>query len=91
MQVALSWPPDELAVPSSASGEPPPGGWPLYATAGALGRVLVRCRPSAGPRPAASDTSFGAFPPCAGRMHFMSIGLYLLAAASAASAAASAV
>ena len=40
------------------------------------------------PRPAASDTSFGAFPPCAGRMHFMSIGLYLLAAASAASAAA---
>ena len=78
-------------MPSSASGEPPPGGWPLYAAAGTLGRVRACSRPSAGPRPAASDASFGAFPPCAGRMHFMSIGLYLLAAASAASAAASAV
>ena len=77
-------------MPSSASGEPPPGGWPLYATAGELGRVLMRYRPSAGPRPAASDASFGAFPPYAGRMHFMSTGLYLPAAAHAACATASA-
>ena len=78
-------------VGSSTNREQLPGGWPLCATTGALRRVRVRCRPSAGPRPAAPDTSSGASLPCAGRMHLMSTDLYLLAAAHAASAAASAV